>query len=120
MHRLWQKKFKGIKLNKYIITITTLIILLVSSIIANILQYNEINYLNEDNQSHQHYISVLEDENSKQQNWINLYENKVVTIAKDSKIYHKGSCEPIKGETINLAWKSGIKKEYTACPYCHK
>lgn len=103
MHRLWQKYFKGIKLNKYIITITTLIILLVSSIIANILQYNEINYLNKDNQSHQHYISVLEDEISKQQNWINLYENKVVTIVKDSKIYHKGSCELIKGETINLA-----------------
>lgn len=115
-----KKYFKGIKLNKNTITITTLVILLASSFIANILQYNEISYLNEANQSHQQQISVLKDENSKQQNWINLYENNVVTTVKGSKIYHKGSCELIKGETINLGWKTGIETMgYTACPYCH-
>lgn len=113
--------FKGIKLNKNTIIIAMLSILLIASITINIVQNNEIGYLYDDYFETQNYIRELEGENSKQLGWINLYETKVVVVIDGSKIYHKGSCEKIKGETGNLAWKSGIENMgYTACPYCHK
>ena len=113
--------FKGVKLNINTIIIVILSISLIASITINVVQNNEISYLYDDYFETQNYIRQLEDENSKHLKWINLYETKVVAVLDGSKIYHKGSCEKIKGETINLGWKSGLDSQgYTACPYCHK
>lgn len=122
-----KKFFKGIRFNKFSITVIILSLVLATSVIVNICQYSEIDYLSWREEYLEYQVSNLNDEisNLKLDNltdgWaLEFYEEYAVLVNENSKKYHKYGCDDFDESSfriynINAAEQQG----YYACPKCH-
>lgn len=124
-----KKYFKGIRFNKFSITVIILSLAFITSVIVNICQYNEIDYLSwreghlEDQVSDLNdKISDLEDE--KWENWakIYFYDNAVVIVGDDgTDVYHKYGCSKL--DISNGYWilneEAADYRGYDKCSICN-
>lgn len=103
---------------KHLMTII-LAVLLVVSVVVNIVFLSELNYYYDEVSSLNQQIWQLDEENEKQQNWLNVYERYVVLIEKGAQVYHKRDCKQIQSSTVNIGWKLVLDDSgYKSCPHC--
>lgn len=131
-----KKYYKGFKLNKLSIAIIVLSLLLLTSIIINLVQYNEINNLliQEDDLRIKisGYIGQIYDlenevrdlEDKEWENFLKLrfFDNHAVIVGDDgTRKYHKYDCSDL--DTSDGFWifntEAAEGQGYYACPKCH-
>ena len=131
-----KKYYKGFKLNKLSIAIIVLSLLLLTSIIINLVQYNEINNLliQEDDLRIKisGYIGQIYDlenevrdlEDKEWENFLKLrfFDNHAVIVGDDgTRKYHKCDCSDL--DTSDGFWifntEAAEGQGYYACPKCH-
>jgi len=122
-----KKYFKIFRFNKFLITVIILSIFLLASVIINIYQYSEIDYLSERKENLQSQLNRLEDKVSdlESENWkdtraLNFYKEYASLVNENSKKYHTYGCDDF---DISSFWIYNInaaeQKGYYACPKCH-
>lgn len=130
-----KKYFRGIKINRFSITVTVFILIILTSITLNIIQYNEIDYLSGRETYLQNKVENLEDEvldledevsdlkDEKWDNWVKLrfFDNYAEIVGDDgTDVYHKYGCSRL--DTSDGFWiynTEAVKNQYSKCPYCH-
>lgn len=124
-----KKYFKGIRFNKFSITVIILSLAFITSVIVNICQYNEIDYLSWREGYLEDQVSDLNDkvddlEDEKWENWakLNFYDNAVVIVGDDgTDVYHKYGCSKL--DTSNGYWilneEAADYRGYDRCSRCN-
>lgn len=120
--------FKGIKFNKFSVAIIVISMILVTSVILNIIQYNKIDtmmlrqtYLEDETKELYKELSELRSTRWENQGLANFVDKYVVFIEDNgTKRYHKYNCEDFKGESFWVFNTEAAEGEgYYACPKCH-
>ena len=113
--------FRGLKFNKFSITILIISLLLITSIVMNVWQYNEIDSLSNQKENLENRISELEDQSVKDFNKLYFFERFAEIVANDgTNKYHKWGCSQL--DTSNGFWifnTDAAKEDYYECQYCH-
>lgn len=131
-----KKYFRGIKINRFSITVTIFILIIITSMTLNIIQYNKIDYLSwretylqnrvnkleADVSDLEDVVSNLEDE--KWDNWFKLrfFDNYAEIVGDDgTNVYHKYGCSRLDTSDGFWIYNTGAAKNrrYSECPFCH-
>lgn len=115
--------YKAIKFNKFSITVTILVLLIVCLASLNVVQY--IN-----NDTLQKNIDTKVEEIEKRQKYrvdyiiakvrLDFYEKYAVLVNEDSKKYHKYGCDDFDESSFGIYSLDVAKQNgYHACPKCH-
>lgn len=119
--------FKILRFNKFWGTVIILSLFLLASVVINIYQYSEIDYLSERKENLQSQVNRLEDkvsdlesENRKDSRALNFYKEYASLVNENTKKYHTYGCDDFDASSfwiynINAAEQKG----YYACPKCH-
>lgn len=121
--------FKGIKLNKFLITVLILSLVIISSVILNIVQMIETNELKDDKEYYkqkteeqQTQISKLNKEIREKENHLNYYEKYAAIVPNNgSKKYHIHGCEDLDDSSSFWIYNYNAAEErgYSACSKCY-
>ncbi len=117
-----KKYFKGIRFNKFSITVIVLSLMFIGSAIVNIYQYDEIDRLTWREEYLEGQVSDLSDANQENQGEAFFFDYYAEIVGDDgTELYHKYGCKKL--DTDDGFWifntEAAESQGYNECPYCH-